>query len=456
MTKPFLSKLTQSDTQESLSLFKLILRYVNTNEYDLKRDKLLADYIIQKGILNTKLRDEIFVQIINQQYNNTDDLIALKKASHLMSQCLSCFAPTSSLFKYLLKFVSDHSDEDYKSYCQLKMLQMNSNEFARDYPPSYLEWIASSLCSNMALEVHFPNYFDNKTAAKLCELTSWTKGEDLCKTALKTCDLAESETNGWTINLKFDNKNNEFYELNGYDYVFDLITELENSPLLHQQSSNLNHSEITLTNNSSCSTDWYLESPKKFEISIKGMNNDNNNNFQNLNRYNYPITRNDFNCLNKTIRNNDFSSDSLHEFISSIGYTCVPKNYYSNLKMNIKGSSSYVSTSHLKLNNTCTNTNNNQKEFINFLNNKSSKLIYTNNNKLNQALQPVKKSQPPPPPPLPPPPPPLPISRPVTQQQKQAINQLDIKSRAKTIRIGKVRWPPAPNPSITFQYELQK
>lgn len=80
----------------------MILRYVNTNEYDLKRDKILADYIVQKGLLNTKLRDEIFVQIVNQTWNNPDNT-SNKKASHLMSQCLSCFAPSSTLHKYLLK-----------------------------------------------------------------------------------------------------------------------------------------------------------------------------------------------------------------------------------------------------------------------------------------------------------------------------------------------------------------
>jgi hypothetical protein len=53
----------------------------------------------------------------------------------------------------------------------------------------------------------------------------------------------------------------------------------------------------------------------------------------------------------------------------------------------------------------------------------------------------------------------MPPTRTVSQLQKQQlviINQLDIKSRAKTVRIGKVRWPPAPNPAITFQYELKK
>ena len=130
----------------------------------------------------------------------------------------------------------------------------------------------------------------------------------------------------------------------------------------------------TTTNNSSCSTDWYLEDKNKFEISIKGMMN---NSFEHLNRYNYPITRNDFRLINKTIQN-DLSSNSLQVFINSIGYTCLSKKQQEMItnRMNIKGSSSqYVSTSHLKLNNNYCKSRN-QQDFFNFSNsNKTNKYL---------------------------------------------------------------------------------
>ena len=44
-------------------------------------------------------------------------------------------------------------------------------------------------------------------------------------------NLKESESIGWTVSLNFQNEN-EFYELNGSDYVLDLITEIENSLLI--------------------------------------------------------------------------------------------------------------------------------------------------------------------------------------------------------------------------------
>ena len=68
---------------------------------------------------------------------------------------------------------------------------------------------------------------DTKT---VCEVKSRTIGHDLCRAALLSRNLNDQENKGWTISLKFVN-DNEFYELNGFDYVFDLITEIENSPL---------------------------------------------------------------------------------------------------------------------------------------------------------------------------------------------------------------------------------
>lgn len=65
-------------------------------------------------------------------------------------------------------------------------------------------------------------------------------------------------------------------------------------------------------------------------------------------------------------------------------------------------------------------------------------------------ILPMKAPPVPPAPPLPPPP------KPLTLKPFNVNQVVDLQSRAKTIRIGKVRWPPAPNPTITFEYELQK
>lgn len=32
---------------------------------------------------------------------------------------------------------------------------LECEELARDYPPTFLEWVSSSLCGNMAMELNF-------------------------------------------------------------------------------------------------------------------------------------------------------------------------------------------------------------------------------------------------------------------------------------------------------------
>jgi hypothetical protein len=110
-----------------------ILRYVSIDEHDARQDKILADYIIQKvnhrilskptsyrslnrfylikGQLNETLRNEIYVQIINQTWEN-DDQYSVSKAWRLMNLCLGSFPPSKPFFKYLLRYSCDLMPSD--------------------------------------------------------------------------------------------------------------------------------------------------------------------------------------------------------------------------------------------------------------------------------------------------------------------------------------------------------
>jgi hypothetical protein len=57
---------------------------------------------ITKGIMNQKMRDEIFVQIINQTWKNKNTKTN-RKAWQLITYCLSAFPPSVNLYKYLFK-----------------------------------------------------------------------------------------------------------------------------------------------------------------------------------------------------------------------------------------------------------------------------------------------------------------------------------------------------------------
>ena len=62
----------------------------------------IGNYIVQKGIANRELRDEIYAQIVDQTYGNPDEASA-ERGWMLMGLCLSAFPPSPSLYKFLLK-----------------------------------------------------------------------------------------------------------------------------------------------------------------------------------------------------------------------------------------------------------------------------------------------------------------------------------------------------------------
>lgn len=233
---PFLAKSRDHDYTDSLMIFKMILRFMNENNLNGKKEQALGDYIVNKGIVNEKLRDEILCQLANQTWKNENEANK-ERGWLLLTNCLSSFQPTSILFKYLLKYVSDHAQNSYKSYCQRKLLQgertvlriMNNNQLSshhisRNYPPSVLEWRANRNRVNMALNVSF---YDGDTTT--CAIDSWTTCEELANTAVNHHGV---DNTGWTITLwnHIDGTDAIVTETNGFDYVLDLISEMELAP----------------------------------------------------------------------------------------------------------------------------------------------------------------------------------------------------------------------------------
>lgn len=69
----------------------------------------------------------------------------------LMALCLSCFPPSPRLYPYLLCYVTTHGYEEYKAYCQHRLLQCYGRQ-ARQFAPSMLEWAAARKAAPMAIE----------------------------------------------------------------------------------------------------------------------------------------------------------------------------------------------------------------------------------------------------------------------------------------------------------------
>ena len=218
---PFLSKSKESDYQESLAIFKLILRFMNDSQLSGQKEKILGDYIINKGIRNEKLRDEIYCQLANQTWKN-DNEANCERGWLLMANCLSAFSPSKTLYKYLLKYVSDHAYNGYKSVCQSKLLKSGKMDHhtSRQFPPTVLEWRANKKRVNMALEV---TCFDGET--NHVPIDSFSTAQSFSARVLK--DRGIKDYHGWTVALE---DGTEHVELNGDDFVLDAIGELELPP----------------------------------------------------------------------------------------------------------------------------------------------------------------------------------------------------------------------------------
>ncbi|MEQ2260048.1 hypothetical protein XENORESO_000122 [Xenotaenia resolanae] len=217
-----LIRLDEELKQGSLNVFILILRFMGDPNLNGAQENMFGNYIIQRGLANPSLRDEILAQIANQVWRNPN-MLNSERGWLLLSSCLSTFLPSQRLAKYLLKFVSDYGPEGYDCVCQNHLLQALQHisagpEYVRTYPPCLLEWTANRKKAHTVLHVHCLD-----GVSFLCPLHSWTTGEELAKNILQHRGLLDGRQ-GWSVLLK---EPAQWVELEGSDYVMDLMSDLE-------------------------------------------------------------------------------------------------------------------------------------------------------------------------------------------------------------------------------------
>ncbi|XP_044046114.1 unconventional myosin-XV isoform X3 [Siniperca chuatsi] len=225
LTAPLESSLIRMDEelkQGALNVFILILRFMGDPDLNGAQENLFGNYIIQRGLANPSLRDEILAQVANQVWRNPN-ILNSERGWLLLSSCLSAFLPSQRLAKYLLKFVSDYGSEGYDCVCQHRLLQALQRlnvgpEYVRTYPPCLLEWTANRKRAHTVLHIHC---FDG--VSFLCPLHSWTTGEEMAKDILQHRGVVEGHQ-GWSVLLK---EPAQWVELEGSDYVLDLMSDLE-------------------------------------------------------------------------------------------------------------------------------------------------------------------------------------------------------------------------------------
>ncbi|XP_041789609.1 unconventional myosin-XV-like [Chelmon rostratus] len=225
LAAPLESSLIRMDEelkQGAINIFILILRFMGDPNLNGAQENLFGNYIIQRGLANPSLRDEILAQVANQVWRNPN-ILNSERGWLLLSSCLSTFLPSQRLAKYLLKFVSDYGPEGYDCVCQHRLLQALQRlnvgpEYVRTYPPCLLEWTANRKRAHTVLHIHC---FDG--VSFLCPLHSWTTGEEMAKNILQHRGVVEGRR-GWSVLLK---EPAQWVELEGSDYVLDLMSDLE-------------------------------------------------------------------------------------------------------------------------------------------------------------------------------------------------------------------------------------
>lgn len=231
ISTPFLTRAASRDQdhQDSLAVFKLILRWAGDTTLDNAREKALADYIVHKGLSSRGLRDEILVQQCNQIFR-ADETQALR-IWQLMAHCLSSFQPGPAFTKYLMKFVSDNAPAPMKELLLKKLLRSGPGTQAspaRVFPPTWLEWRASSRYSDIAIGLTLPDDV-NQTVA----IDSWTTCEEAASLAISSLGIPNQ---GWSVVL---DDSGLITDSCGLDFVLDLIAEKEVCPAFPTVRSDL-------------------------------------------------------------------------------------------------------------------------------------------------------------------------------------------------------------------------
>uniref|UniRef100_H3C0T6 Myosin XVA n=1 Tax=Tetraodon nigroviridis TaxID=99883 RepID=H3C0T6_TETNG len=225
LTAPLENSLLRMDDdhkQGAVNTFILIMRFMGDPNLNGAQENLFGNYIIQKGLSNPELRDEILAQVANQVWRNPN-ILNSERGWLLLSSCLSTFLPSQRMAKFLLKFVSDYGPEGYNCVCQHQLIQALQRlnvgpDCVRTYPPCLLEWTANRKRANTVLHIYC---FDG--VSFLCPVHSWTTGEEMAKDILQHRGVLEGRR-GWSVLLK---ETAQWVELEGSDYVLDLMSDLE-------------------------------------------------------------------------------------------------------------------------------------------------------------------------------------------------------------------------------------
>ncbi|KAK7929365.1 hypothetical protein WMY93_005760 [Mugilogobius chulae] len=182
LTAPLENSLLRLDDElkhGAVNVFILILRFMGDPNLNGAQENLFGNFIIQRGLANPSLETKSWLRSSIRGFNCV--------CQHRLLQAL-------------------------------QRLTVGGPEYVRTYPPSLLEWTANRKKAHTVLHVHC---FDG--VSFLCPIHSWTTGEEMAKDILTHRSVSEGRQ-GWSVLLK---EPAQWVELEGSDYVLDLLSDLE-------------------------------------------------------------------------------------------------------------------------------------------------------------------------------------------------------------------------------------
>uniref|UniRef100_A0A7E4VMD7 Myosin motor domain-containing protein n=1 Tax=Panagrellus redivivus TaxID=6233 RepID=A0A7E4VMD7_PANRE len=219
---PFLPKNTEEDFELSLKIFKLVLRYMNDNTITAAQRCILAKYIIQQGIQNLDQRDEIYMQLCNQTYNNKNPENA-KGAWNLLLMAVNSFPPGYLVFPMLKDYFEQQNEPLATMLLEglFRLLRhtkspdhMNRN---RVFAPTVLEQQSYLRRQPLVVTIGLPDGDGIDV-----ETDSWTTIDEVVGRVLRLRGIAETE--GWSLQIEDDKANSTAH---GPSFLFDALSPFE-------------------------------------------------------------------------------------------------------------------------------------------------------------------------------------------------------------------------------------
>ena len=215
---PFLPKDTEEDFQFSLVLFKLILKYMNDSSLEPHQRFLLAKLIIQRGIENLNQRDEIYIQLCNQTYNNKNPETA-RSAWNLISMAVNSFPPGILVFPMLIDYFGKQPEPLSTMLLEglfrpLRHINTNRN---RTFAPTVLEQLSLNRRQPTILGISLPGGDSIDV-----EVDAWTTAEEVLDRVLRLRGLTDFD--GWGIEVENDESNGI---ISGQNFIFDFLSQFE-------------------------------------------------------------------------------------------------------------------------------------------------------------------------------------------------------------------------------------